>query len=607
MIKENDTAFVDSRFKDDSPMATVAKIRQILKDNGLEVEEVWHDSTVPYCYSLSIKLLGTIFRVNGKGLTKEFALASGYGEFMERFQMGFINGPNVLKDGDFSIDDAKYEKRSTESLLQDDRHWYEKMSRNLHHFTGITMTPEQIVGQYADSEGNVSVTPFFDLTTATKAYLPTIMRKRVYATNGCAAGNTPEEAIVQAISEMVERSHQTRILEADLTLPDIPDEILRQYEAPYSIISYVRDHGYKVIVKDASLGTGFPVVCACIIDLKTGRYHTHFGAYPIFEIALSRSLTESFQGRSLRNIATFEDFSYRKTGEFSLTELSNELTMGTWIKRPSFFVGKPHRDFDPSVGLPGGNNRELLRQCIDYFKKQDLHILVRDRSCLGFPTYQVVIPGYSEAHVNRLSHRMDDHRYAPYATKVFRSPTTADTTDLLGLMMHLDQMKKFTANIRGVHGFLMNARLSAQLDDATQDRLMNATMGYAYYALGRKQDVIRYIDALIPSAAPQETGYLICLKRYLSLLTSGFTEAQAEQTIRFFHPEDVTQELLDCIHEGRNPLSRSVLHCDMTCQPDCPIYGNCYQKRVQELARLLDTKMSQLSFDQFSQTLSALL
>lgn len=592
---------IDGRFKDRSPMATVEKIRQILADHGIETEEIWHETSVPYCYAMSIKIPGTSFRVNGKGLTKEFTLASGYGELMERLQMGFINGPNVLKDGDFSIDNAKYDTLPASELLTD-RHWYEKMSQCLQRFTGESMTAEQIVGQYADPSGNVSVTPFFDLTDAKKTHLPTIMRKRLYGTNGCAAGNTPEEAIVQAISEIVERNHQLHIIEEGLTLPDIPEEELQKYEAAYAIISFVRSNGYKVCMKDASLGTGYPVVCACIIDERTGRYHTHFGAYPIFEIALERSLTESFQGRNIQNIATFEDFSERKTGEFSLSHISNELTIGTWIKRPEFFVGTPHRGFDPGVGFSGGNNRQLLRQCIDYFSAQGYHILVRDRSCLGFPTYQVVIPGYSEAHINRLSLQMDDHRYAPHAIKTLRSPSTANIPDMLGLLMHLDQMKRFTSNVRGVHGFLTSAKLSADLSRKQEDRLMSASLAYVYYELGRYDQVLQCIPTLLQDADDAKAGYLICLKRYLSLITGGYSKEEATEILHFFHRQELADQFLT---HSKNPFRDMVLHCDMDCKSDCPIFEHCYQKRVMELSELLDRRMEQMDFEAFADALRA--
>ena len=596
MTKTTEPNIVDGQFKDNSPLATVSKIKSILKEHGIETRENWHDTSVPYCFALSIQVPGTVFCVNGKGLTREFALASGYGELMERLQMGFINGPNVQKDGDFAFDSTKYKLLNAKELLERNRKWYCQLSDSLKQFTGVTMTPEEIIEQYADKDGLLSATPYWCLTTDTAEHLPTDLRKRVYATNGCAAGNSPEEAIVQAISEIVERNHQIRIIDECLSLPDIPEAVLEKYEIAYKIITFVRENGYNVIMKDASLGTGFPVVCACIIDRKTGRYHTHFGAYPVFEIALERSLTESFQGRNIENITTLEDFLSKKQGEYSFASITNEMTMGTWLKTPEFFIGKSHRPFDENVGMTGGNNKELLRQCQDYFQALGYDILVRDRSCLDFPTYQVIIPGYSEMLIHRLSQKMDDHRYAVYAMRTLRDPSTATVQDMLGLMMHIDQMDKFTSNIRGVHGFLRGAKLSAALSTEEEGYYMSATLGYIYWVLGRRNDVIPCVDAMIPMADPEDAEYLICLKRYLSLVRCGHDSTHIRQVMEFFHRPETVNRLYDCLEHKGNPLEDFVLRCDLKCSENCKLFNKCYEKRARELTAMLDEKSKKLDF-----------
>ena len=97
---------LDRTFKDDSPLDTVKKIKGILKSYGIETEEKWMDSGVPYCYSLRVSVYGTVFGTNGKGVTKELALASGYGELMERLQLGRILKSDQQKDGAM-VDNAK--------------------------------------------------------------------------------------------------------------------------------------------------------------------------------------------------------------------------------------------------------------------------------------------------------------------------------------------------------------------------------------------------------------------------------------------------------------------------------------------------------------------
>ncbi len=288
-----------------------------------------------------------------------------------------------------------------------------------------------------------------------------------------------------------------------------------------------------------------------------------------------------------------------------MNDLSNELTMGTWEKRPEFFIGRPHRPFDPDQGFPGGNNRELLDQCVDYFTRLGYHVLARDRSCLGFPTYQVVIPGYSEAHINRLSLKMDDHRYAPYAIKTLRCPTTASINDMLGLLMHLDQTKSFSSNIRGVHGFLMSAKLSATLGPMEENHYLSAALAYVYYALGRRSELPRCIDGLLILANGDDTEYLICMKRYFDILSSEKDEAKARRVIGFFHSPATLQRLYRCLDSGANPFQDLVLECDMKCKDSCKLYATCCQRRVDELTQLLNENYKKLRPEALAEALGA--
>lgn len=590
----------DADFKDAAPLKTVEHIRKILQENGIEVREQWFESGVPYCYSIRVSVKGTTFGVNGKGLTPEFTLASGYGELMERLQLGYLGSDEVQKDGSFSVNSTQEEAVSVRTLLERNRKWYTAMGEGLRLYTGKELTPEQILTQYADGAGNVAATPYYCVTTGTKEYLPTALRKAVYTANGCAAGNTMEEAIVQAMSEIVERKHQIRLISENITPPDVPEAVLQRCQAAYSIISYVRSKGFRVIIKDCSLGMRFPVVCACFIQESTGRYHTHFGAYPVFEIALERALTESFQGRNLENIRTYGDFCYDKVEVFTLKNLMNELTKGSSAKMPGFFAGEPSYAYNEAMGFTGENNQALLRQCTAFFAEQGWDILVRDCSCLGFPTYQVLIPGYSEVFSHRLSAQHNDRRYGAYAVKALRDPVAATQEDKLGLLMHLAQTARMSGNISGVHGFLAGARLSAELEPEQEARLMAAALGYVYYELGKYKEVPKYIDRLLGGSGEE---YLLCVKRYLALRSSGTESGEIRQVLSVFHRPETVAALYACLEEKRNPLADYVLRCDRQCKPDCRLHPYCRKKNVSAIAKLINEKTAGLCFDTFAESL----
>lgn len=73
-------------YKENSPEETINRIRRLLSALDIFViEQEWHNSHDCY-HSLTLVVEGTSFTVNGKGVTRSLALASAYGELMERMQ-----------------------------------------------------------------------------------------------------------------------------------------------------------------------------------------------------------------------------------------------------------------------------------------------------------------------------------------------------------------------------------------------------------------------------------------------------------------------------------------------------------------------------------------
>lgn len=580
----NDT-LLDARFKDARPMDTVGKIRQILAEHDIATEEEWSETGVPYCHSLVVRMKGTTFQVNGKGLSREFTLASGYGELIERFQLGYIG---ALEDQKTGSDSAQYAlpRQSAQDLLHAAPHRYRALSQRLEQIMGLSMSPEQILTQFADAQGQIPCVPCYDLTGDEMTWFPDRIRTRVYGSNGCAAGNTMEEAIVQGLSEVVERHTQAQINLRQITPPDVPEEVLRQCDTAYEIIQYVRSRGYRVMIKDCSLGTGFPVICACFIHEATGRYHTHFGAYPVFQIALTRALTESFQGRDIDHVADMGELS---CGERELTPLeclTGDFFKGVYKKSATLFAGPPSFPYDPDMGFTATSNGELLCQCVDYFKKLGHQILVYDRSVLGFPTCQVLVPGYSEVFVDRLSKQEDRYRYGAHAARALRRPSQAQIPDMLGLLMHLEQVAHLSKDDDLSRGFLNAANLSAKITPAQQSQLMSATLGYIYYTLGRYDEVIHCIGGMTVGLSDQDLSYLTALKRYLGLRQGKKDPALIRQILEVFHDPDTLAQLYRHLDQGTNPLERFTLHCQLDCGEHCLLFGSCckaYHNRLSAL------------------------
>src|SRR3546814_5242003 len=113
------------------------------------------------------------------------------------------------------------------------------------------------------------------------------------------AGNTLVEAQVQCLSEIFERAVKREILEGEIALPDVPQEVLAKYPGILAGIQGLEEQGFPVLVKDASLGGSYPVMCVTLMNPRTGGVFASFGAHP----SLERSEEHTSELQSLMRIS----------------------------------------------------------------------------------------------------------------------------------------------------------------------------------------------------------------------------------------------------------------------------------------------------------------
>jgi ribosomal protein S12 methylthiotransferase accessory factor len=151
-----------------------------------------------------------------------------------------------------------------------------------------------------EERGIVSL-PFVRQSDGEVVYFPSNLIENLFLSNGMSAGNTLAEAQVQCLSEIFERAVKREIIEGEFALPDVPADVLAKYPGILAGIQALEEQGFPVLVKDASLGGEFPVMCVTLMNPRTGGVFASFGAHPSLEVALERSLTELLQGRGSRN------------------------------------------------------------------------------------------------------------------------------------------------------------------------------------------------------------------------------------------------------------------------------------------------------------------
>ncbi|MBP8063975.1 MAG: OsmC domain/YcaO domain-containing protein [Acinetobacter sp.] len=291
----------------DKPLEeTIANMSAILAGLGMKIEIASWRNIVPNVWSLHIRdAQSPMCFTNGKGSTKESALASALGEFIERLNCNFFYNDQFWGE---DIANAEFVHYPDEKWFQPGPNG-ELPKEILDEYTLEIYNPEdELLGThlYDTNSGNtargICSLPFVRQSDGETVYFPSNLIENLYLSNGMSAGNTLAEAQVQCLSEIFERAVKREILQGELTLPDVPEEVLAKYPGIVAGIKGLEEQGFPVLVKDASLGGQFPVMCVTLMNPRTGGVFASFGAHPKLEVALERSLTELLQGRSFEGL-----------------------------------------------------------------------------------------------------------------------------------------------------------------------------------------------------------------------------------------------------------------------------------------------------------------
>ena len=381
---------------------TIAKMSGLLANLGIKIEIASWRNLVPNVWSLHIRdAHSPMCFTNGKGATKESALASALGEYIERlsnnhFYAGAFWGEDIANEAFVHYPNERWFKAGKGDSLP--KEILDDYCLEIFNPDGELRSSHLVDTNSGNVQRGICSLPYVRQSDGKTIYFPSNLIENLYVSNGMSAGNTLAEAQVQCLSEIFERAVKREILEGELALPDVPQEVLAKYPNILAGIRELENQGFPILVKDASLGGIYPVMCVTLMNPRTGSVFASFGAHPCFEVALERSLTELLQGRSLEGLNDLPPPTFSSEAVTEPNNFVEHFIDSSGIVSWRFFSAKPaydfiEWDFTDQGTLSNIQQADALLGILQQMGKET-YMAVYDQ--LGAIACRILVPGYSE-------------------------------------------------------------------------------------------------------------------------------------------------------------------------------------------------------------------
>ena len=506
---------------------------------------------------------------NGKGASQLAARASALGEYFERlstnyfwthFYLGetianqdFVHYPNEKW---FKVSGKKWPKELLTPELQ-----------NFYNPQGTVLASQLIDLNSGNAERGICAIPYTRLRDDKTVLFPVNLIGNLYVSNGMSAGNTMMEARTQALAEIFERDIKYKIIREGICLPDVPEAVINRYPRIAAGIKGLRDAGYGILVKDASLGGQYPVMCVTLLHPQDQGCFASFGAHPRFEVALERALTELLQGRALgENGAGLTGFA---APGFDMEEIADSQNLEIHFVDSSgviswdFLRNTPDYAFvDWNFGgstLTSSATEEDYHWCVNNIHASGHDMYIADFTHLGVYACRIFVPGMSEIYpVEELewANNTVGNQVRPYCLRL-QDLSKKESAELLNVLLDLDIADDLPVT--------MLIGLCADANSAWVDLRVGELKTLAALASGATDDILDGCAwvAQFNELSPARAKLYRCISNIVQLNEEMNSSAPFEANMQLMYGVDTLQQAQQLVSGGQQYLGLGNLGANM--------------------------------------------
>jgi ribosomal protein S12 methylthiotransferase accessory factor len=544
--------------KDASLESSIATLQAKLLALNIHVEEKSWLNEIEGIWSVHvIDRDCTRLFTNGKGASQLAARASALGEYFERLSTNYFWTHFYLGEKIANKDFVHYPNEQW-FKLKGDKWPKELLTPELQKFynpKGTCPASNLIDLNSGNAERGICAIPYTRLRDGKTVLFPVNLIGNLYVSNGMSAGNTMMEARTQALAEIFERDIKYKIISEGLCLPDVPDAVINRFPKIANGIKGLRDAGYGILVKDASLGGKFPVMCVTLLHPQDQGCFASFGAHPRFEVALERALTELLQGRAISGLQGFAAPGFDMEEIADSQNLEIHFVDSSGVISWDFLRNTPDYEFvDWNFGgstLTSSATEEDYNWCINTIHNSGHDMYIADFTHLGLYACRIFVPGMSEIYpVEELewANNTVGNLVRPYALKL-QNLSKKESAELLKVLLDLD--------IADDLPITMLIGLCADANTAWTDLRVGELKALAALACGATDDILDGCAwiAQFNELSPERAKLYRCISNIVQLNDEMNGSSPFEANLQLMYGADTLQQAQQLVSGEQQYLS----------------------------------------------------
>lgn len=340
------------------------------------------------------------------------------------------------------------------------------------------------------------------------------------------------------------------------------------------------------------------MLATIITSDKRQGYMSRFGSSPDFDVALERCLTEAFQGiGSSETVQDLRPLTFggpvgtkdpvREMDKSSYLSFYSEYRNGSGCLPKSMFMSDAKPDYKSAFLDVYHSNRNALKHMLDCFHMNGARVFVRDSSHLGFPSFRIYVPGFTE--ISRLNADIpidsyelrrelgrDMLRLKRHSPKKIRSMAAKFERLLSCPVVGFESLNFLPGLIEILLGIWIKSPNDFNEICSSRDKLL----AILFHRAGDPKKAARYFKAHLESHPDEAASYTTCCLAYFALKADGLGQARILDSLASFFGREPAKEVVSDLKDPANALRYYQL-------PEC---GDCSGCEIKEACLYLPWK-----------------